>query len=109
MTRREMTKALGWSNDKITARLNLRLDSLPVLTKGENGAPDQYSAMCVYRWLLRQEWERHPAHDSQVHDWFDAKRFGDVCINNPRIGRCPSRIAFYEYKEIRPELFAEAA
>jgi len=105
LSRRELTKILGWSNDKITARLNLENDPLPVLTKGENGAPDKYSAMSVYRWLLRQEHARHPMHDSDVNDWKDAGALGEYHSNNPKHTRCPGRISLYQHEEIRPDLF----
>lgn len=99
MSRRELSKALGWSNDKISARLKLEREPLPVLEKGGDGKPDRFSAMMVYRWLLRREHARSRYDDSEVNDWRDAKGLGDLKDNYTRDGYYPCRLEWSHYDD----------
>jgi len=108
VTRRELSTILGWSNDKFTARINRQFNPLPVLIKGENGQSEQYSCMMVYRWLLREDYERRSTDSPIVDDWKDAIRFGDI-KDGWISGQNPGKIQLHEYKTARPDLFADAA
>lgn len=100
MSRRELTKEIGVSNDKITRFLK---NGMPVLVKGENGQPDKFSAICVYRWLLSENY-KNPK-EPILRNWKDAEYFEDIGRNR-NFHKCPSSDIKWCYKEARPEFFA---
>jgi len=103
MSRREMSKAMGVSNDKIT---NLIDKGLPVLSKGANGQSDKYSAIAVYRWLLDAEYTRRSNRQntrSLLTHWKDGQNLGD--IGNGTFSKNPTTQILNAYKKAQPDLF----
>lgn len=101
LSRRELQRITGWSNDRFSRLAALPTNPVPVLIQGENGSSDKYSAFDVYRWMLRYEHNTRGYNEKPlVQSWGDVKRFGDLDKDNPP----PTSLVSVAYKSLKPEI-----
>jgi len=97
MSRRELQRVTGWSNDRFTRYVNLGYGGVPVLKTGKNGSANKYSAFAVYRWMLQHRFKNRWTDETPVIDsWGDSNRFGD--LDDPP----PTTSVHVAYSELKP-------